>query len=252
MPEISTVIITHNEADNIERCLSSVKPVSDEIIVVDSFSTDQTPEICKNYPGVTLLQRAFTSHGDQKNFGISKTSFQYILSLDADETLSPQLLNHLVINKDQFKDPAYSFRRMNHIGSEPVRHGLWYPDEKIRLFRKDMVHWETGALHERVVMPPGIKSVKIPLHIHHYGFETLKQFREKSTIYAHWWAENKNKDGKKAGPFSAVFHATWTFIRSFFIKLAFLDGITGVAISVQNTRETYMKYRTLRLLHKHG
>ncbi|MFB6319091.1 glycosyltransferase family 2 protein [Saccharicrinis sp. FJH54] len=252
MPEISTVIITHNEAKNIERCLASVKPVSNEIIVVDSFSTDTTPDICRSHPEVSFYQREFTSHGDQKNFGISMTNNDYILSLDADESLSPELLNHMVMNRDQFTAFAYSFRRLNHIGSEPIKHGLWYPDEKVRLFRKDKARWETGVLHEKLVTDANVRVVRIPLHINHFGFNGIKDFREKSFGYARWWADNKFKAGEKTGVLSPLFHALWTFIRSFFIKLAFLDGTTGVQISVQNTRETYLKYKTLRLLHKHG
>lgn len=252
MPEISTIIITHNEADNIEACLASVKPVSDEIIVVDSFSTDSTPDICQKDPHVTFIQHPFSSHGDQKNYGIAQSSYQYILSLDADERLSPELLNHLALNKVQFKDFAYSFRRLNHLGSEPIKHGLWYPDEKIRLFRKDKARWESGVLHERIVLEPGVSCTSLPLHIHHFGYKNLKKFQERSREYAGWWAKNKHKEGKKAGMLSPLFHGAWTFIRSFFIKLAFLDGSTGVVISVQNTREVYLKYKKLRLLHKHG
>jgi glycosyltransferase involved in cell wall biosynthesis len=252
MPEISTVVITYNEEKNIERCLASVKPISDEIIVVDSFSVDSTPEICKKYPKVRFYQREFTSHGDQKNFGISKAEHAYILSLDADEILSPELLNHIALNKAHFTGPAYSFRRLNHIGSEPITHGLWYPDEKIRLFRKDKARWEINVLHERIVLEPGVRAAQLPLHINHFGYSTLREFREKSTGYAKWWAENSFKAGKKAGAHSAIFHASWTFVRSFFIKLAFLDGTSGIHISVQNTRETYLKYKTLRLLYKNG
>ncbi|MFB6342629.1 glycosyltransferase family 2 protein [Saccharicrinis sp. FJH62] len=252
MPEISTVIITNNNEKNIERCLTSVKPVSEEIIVVDSYSADATPEICKKHPEVKFYQKELTSAGDQKNYGISKTSNDYIFSIDANEELSPGLLNHLAVNREQFTKFAYAFRTLNHIGSEAIEHGLWYPNERIRLFRKDKGLWETGVLRERVLPEPGVKPVKIPLHINRYEFSTIQEFRRDSEEYARWWAEHKLEAGEKAGALSAIFRATLTFLRSFFIKLAFLDGITGVQVSVQNTRETYLKYKALRLQNKHG
>lgn len=247
MPEITCVIITYNEAENIERCLNSVLPISDEIIIVDSFSTDSTPEICKANPKVKFYQRTFTSHGDQKNYGISLAENDYILSLDADEVLSPELLNHMCLNKDKFTKMAYRFRRLNHIDNEPINYGLWYPDEKIRLFRRDIAKWEVDVLHEKIVLEPNISVVSLPLHILHYAYKSVSDFKTRSKNYAKWWAENMYKRGRTSNIFGPLLHATWTFIRSFIIKRAFLDGTTGILIAVQNTKETYLKYKLLRL-----
>ena len=137
MPPISAVIITNNEENNIKDCIESLVSVADEIVIVDSLSTDKTEQICKSFNKVKFYTKAFTSHGDQKNYAVTKASHNYILSLDADERLSKDLSNYLVHIKNNIHHYAFSFRRLNHLGSKPIKNGLWYPDEKIRLFHKN-------------------------------------------------------------------------------------------------------------------
>lgn len=246
MTKISAVIITFNEENKIARCLSSIDTLCDEIIIIDSFSTDNTVNICQKFPKVKISQRAFTSHGDQKNFGNSLAKNEYILSLDADEFLSEELLSYLL--KINIIADAYSFRRLNHLNNKPIRHGLWYPDEKIRLFKNGIATWECNVLHEELIFEKNNTICRRSEHILHFAFNNHLQLRNRTIHYAQWWAKFKHKAGHKSNYISAFLHAIWTFIRAFFIKLAFLDGMAGIYIAIDNTKGVYQKYKLLHIL----
>src|ERR1035437_7666308 len=140
MPQISVVIITFNEEKNIERCILSVQDLADDIVVVDSFSTDRTEEICKSH-GVRFIQNHFNGHIEQKNFAISKAHFPYILSLDADEQLSEELKKSIQQVKNNWDADGYYFNRLTNYCGQWIRHSSWYPASKLRLWDSRKGKW---------------------------------------------------------------------------------------------------------------
>ena len=133
--ELSVVIITFNEEKNIKRCLESVQIVADEIIVVDSFSTDKTEEICGNYT-LNFESHKFEGHKEQKNYALTKATGDAILSLDADESLSPKVIESILQVKNNFSQDGYELNRLSNYQGKLIKHGGWYPDRKLRLVKK--------------------------------------------------------------------------------------------------------------------
>lgn len=138
--KLSAVIITYNEEDNIERCLESLEKTADEILVVDSFSSDRTAEICKS-KGVEFIQHSFEGHIEQKNYALSRASNDYVLSLDADEALSDKLIQSIRAAKQNWSTNGYSVNRLTNYCGKWIRHCGWYPDKKIRLWDKRKGTW---------------------------------------------------------------------------------------------------------------
>lgn len=248
MPQISAVIITYNEERNIERCLRSVQGVVDEIIVVDSFSTDNTEDICRKYE-VRFFRHPFNGYRDQKNYALSLSSFDYILSLDADEALSDKLRLSILDIKENWHSDGYSFNRLNNYCGRWIHHTNWYPDRKIRLFDTRKAKWGGRNLHETIEMNQGCKVSVLDGDLLHWPYYSYEEHIEKINKYSTLGAQEYWVSGKKATPFSAVLHSGWVFFRSFFIKRGFLDGYSGFVISKLMAYEIFLKYiKLLKLI----
>ena len=246
--KISTVIITLNEEKKIERCLKSISTISDEIIVVDSFSTDKTREICQRY-NVRFIEQKFLGYRDQKNFAINCASYDYVLSLDADEELSDELKMKLSEIKNRgFQYDAYLFNRLNNIGGVWIKHGEWYPDAKIRLWNKTKGHWGGQNVHETVKMNKKTSVSVLKFDLWHYPYQNIIEYNSQFVNFAKIWAEEKFSNQKKATLFSAIFHAFVKFIRGYFFKFGFLDGFYGFVIAKSSAHYTFLKYVYLREL----
>src|SRR5258705_2987328 len=172
MQPLSVVIITFNEEQNIGRCIDSVKKVADEIIVLDSYSTDQTIEIAHSY-GVTIFQEKFKGYIGQKNFAMQLASNNYILSLDADEALDESLAASILEAKKSFVSRAYSMNRCTNFCGRFIRHGLWYPDKKIRLFDRRIAKWDGLNPHDKIEIQNGFVDEHLQGDILHYSFNTV-------------------------------------------------------------------------------
>ncbi len=246
--KISTVIITLNEEKKIERCLKSVSEISDEIIVVDSFSTDKTQEICERY-NVKFIEHKFVGYRDQKNFAMNSASYNYVLSLDADEELSEQLQRKIIEMKNEgLKYDAYFFNRLNNIGGTWIKHGEWYPDAKIRLWNRKKGEWGGQNVHETVKMREKAVVSKLKLDLLHYPYNNIIEYNTQFMRFARIWAEEKSKANKESSLFSAIFHAFVKFFRGYFFKLGFLDGFYGFVIAKTSAHYTFLKYAHLREL----
>ncbi len=171
MYSLSVVIITFNEESNIDRCISSVKKVADEIIVLDSFSTDETPAIARSH-GAIVHQEKFRGYIGQKNLAMQLASHDYILSLDADEALDEKLADRILEAKKNFTARAYSMNRCTCYCGHFIRHGLWYPDKKIRLFDRRIAQWSGLNPHDKVEPEKGFRVVHLPGNILHYSFNS--------------------------------------------------------------------------------
>ncbi len=247
---ISAVIITKNEEKNIERCLLSLKSVVDEIIVVDSFSTDQTEQICKRYQ-VLFIKRAFTDYASSKNFGNSYAQYPYILSLDADEALSDELRSNILEEKKDFKHIGYFFNRKTNYCGQWVNYCGWYPDPKLRLWQKTKGEWE-GKIHEKVVLQDhNIGQLKGD--ILHYSYTSIQQHQQKLNHYTDLMAKDLFDKDKKATFVKLYLSPIFKFFRQFILQGGFLDGYYGFIIckmSYQYTRQKYLKLKGLYHIQK--
>ncbi|MGD0709899.1 MAG: glycosyltransferase family 2 protein [Bacteroidales bacterium] len=249
MEQISVVIITLNEERNIERCLKSLEEVADEIIVLDSFSTDKTSEICQKFP-VKFIQKEWMNYSASKNFANSNASYDYILSIDADEALSDELKRAILELKtsDNLFD-AYCFNRLANYCGKWIRHGGWYPDTKLRLWNRHKGQWE-GEIHEAVKMERNTKTGFIKGDLLHYSYYSIEQHLNLMNKYTDIMANELFNIGKNASIFKLLFSPVFKFIRDYILKLGFLDGYTGFVICRISTRASFLKYTKLRRLNR--
>jgi len=247
MNRISAVIITLNEEKNIERCLQSLQGIADEIIVVDSFSTDATEAICQSY-GVKFIQQKWLGYGEQKNFANELAQFEYILSLDADETLSDELKASILAVKSQtMSDAYYAHRRTNYCGTW-IYHCGWYPDAKIRLWRKGLACWTTPKVHETIKLADGAELQPLSGDILHYSYYTLDEHVQVANKYTSLAAKEYFLQGRKANFIKLYFNPTFSFIRNYFLRLGIMDGYNGFVICAVSGFSTFLKYAKLKQL----
>jgi len=251
MPKISAVIITYNEESFIERCLASLDGVADEIIIVDSYSSDSTEDICKKY-NVRFIRHPFEGYRDQKNFAIRQASFNKILSLDADEALSNELKESIIALKDNWEYDGYVFNRRNNYCGHWIRFSEWYPDKQLRLFYADKGTWGDLNLHEKFIMNNGCRIKRLKGDLLHWPFVSVQDHREKMDKYAEIGAYEFYKAGKKSGIFTPYIHFTWGFFRSYIVKGGILDGKNGYRICSLYAKSSFKKYKKLRELINQG
>jgi glycosyltransferase involved in cell wall biosynthesis len=244
MVRISAVIITFNEERNIGRCLQSLKDIADEVVVVDSFSTDKTVSICESY-GVTAVQREFAGFALQKNFANSLATGDYILSLDADESLSENLKNDILNFKlNPSADIAYMKRLTNYCGKW-IRFCGWYPDRKTRLWKKGKAKWGGPAVHEKLVAEPGLVMISLNSDIYHYSYYTITEHKNRARYYAGIGSAALAAQEVEVSLPMIYIKTVAKFLRNYIILLGFLDGYYGLVICSIMAWETYLKYNAV-------
>jgi len=246
--KISVTIITLNEERNIRRCIHSVLPVADEIIVLDSFSIDDTVKVAKSL-GAKVFQQKFDNYIQQKNDAVALCTHDVILSLDADECLNAELTESILTLKQKELNVAASMNRCTFFCGKFIRHGSWYPDRKIRLFNRKYSKWAGEDVHETVkIFDPSIKVVRLKGEILHYSFYSVKDQINKMNRYTELAAKSMYKHGKRAHMVHLMLNPSWAFLKSYFFKLGFLDGLEGFSIAIGLAHATFLKYFKLRLL----
>ena len=249
MNKISATIITKNEEESIERCILSLKKIADEIIVIDSFSTDKTEEIC-NYLGVRFYHNIFEGHIQQKNFAISKAENDYILSLDADEALNDELVEEIILLKSNMKYQAYKINRLNNYMGKWIKYSDWNPDWKVRLFDKNIAEWGGMNPHDFIIVNNEIKVGKLKHRIRHWVIEDIETHSRKANQFSTIGAQSYYDKGIQSNFFKIVVNPSWSFIKSYFLKLGFLDGIEGLSIAVISSYTVFLKYLKLYQIQK--
>jgi glycosyltransferase involved in cell wall biosynthesis len=246
---ITGVIITFNEERNIERCITSLKNVCDEIIVLDSFSTDQTEAICRALH-VKFLQHAFDGHIQQKNRALQLAETEWVLSLDADEALTDELSDSILKVKQNPSGEAYAFNRLTNYCGHWVKHCGWYPDTKIRLVKKDGAQWTGVNPHDRLERIDQGKVETLTGDLLHYSYYTKEDHFKQIEYFGNIASKELFDQGKNISLAMLYVKVGNQFIKSFLIKLGMLDGKTGFLISIRSAYATYVKYRKLRMLNQ--
>jgi glycosyltransferase involved in cell wall biosynthesis len=242
--KISAVIITFNEEEHLEKCLASLVEIADEIVVVDSFSTDGTKEICKTF-NVKFIEHEFNGYIEQKNYAISTATHDYILSLDGDEALSEELKNSILRVKQNWISDGYYSNRLNNYCGQWIKHSDWYPDKKLRLFKKGSGEWKGINPHDSYTLKKNIKSEKLKGDLLHWIYRDYDEHKQKVENFSTIAAAAYYKLGIKSSVFKILFRPTWAFFKAYFLRLGFLDGKNGYRICIQTFNVTYLKYRKL-------
>jgi glycosyltransferase involved in cell wall biosynthesis len=245
MPKISVVVIAYNEERNIERCIKSVLPVADEILVVDSFSTDKTETICNAYH-VRFVQHVFEGYIEQKNWAIEQADNDHILSLDADEELSEDLKNSILKVKANWKYDGYYFNRLTYYCGKWIKHTSWYPARKLRLWDRRKGHWEGINPHDTFMMVKGSKIKFIEGDLRHYSFYTISDQIRQINKFSDILAQSYHQRGMNSNYWHIISHPLWRFFRDYILKLGFLDGFYGLVVSINASFEVFLKYIKLK------
>ncbi len=256
MPLLSAVVITFNEEQNIARCLNSLKGLADDILVVDSFSTDRTKEICAAQ-GVRFLSHKWEGYSKTKNFANSHCRHDWILSLDADEELSQQLRASIMELKKKLgaKPPKealfYKIHRLANYCGHWIRYSGWQSDLKVRLFDKELAHWEGSYVHEVLAFPSGINEIPVLQGFcYHYTARTQEEHLRKIHRYSDLAAQKLLAQGRKTNYLEIALQPVLEFAKKFFLKKGFLDGPMGYIVSRNCAKACFLRYWKLYKLRK--
>ena len=245
MPKLSVVIITLNEEKNIGRCLSSVKSIADQIIIVDSGSTDQTLAIAKEFDA-NIIYQPFLGYIEQKNFALDCAGDGYILSLDGDESLSPELAAAILTEKQKgFQSVLYKMNRRNWFVDRWIMHGTWYPDTKMRLIKKGAARWGGLNPHDKLVPVLDQEIKHLEGDILHHTFLTMEDYLNQLNRFSSIAAKAMFEKGRRASWWNLIFNPFFAFVKSYFIAGGLKDGFTGYVIAKQTANLTFLKYAKL-------
>ncbi|MBL4703003.1 MAG: glycosyltransferase family 2 protein [Flavobacteriales bacterium] len=247
--QISVVIITFNEERNISRCLASIADVADEIVVVDSFSTDDTKRICVE-AGARFIEHQFDGHIEQKNWAITQANFQHVLSLDADEALDEQLKAEIIDIKSNWTHDGYSMNRLNSFCGKWIKHGGWYPDRKLRLWDTTKGFWGGINPHDFYQMKEGATTKHLNGDILHYTYYEIKEHIQQINYFTDISAKAYYQKGKRSDLAKIFFRPKFQFFKMFILKLGILDGYYGWVIARNSAHSTFLKYVKLREIQK--
>lgn len=248
MTSISVIIITYNAQRYIETCLNSVN-WCDEIIVVDRGSEDNTVALCRLYTDKIWITPDWPGFGPQKNRALSYAQCEWVLSLDADEQLTPELKTQIqeVIHQPH-EYSAFKLSRRSRYCQRWIDHSGWQPDDVIRLFKRHCARFSEDLVHEQVQVLQGTVGTLTPPLLH-YPFDTLEQVLEKLNHYSSASAQMLYAQGQRSSLTKAIGHGLWAFVRTYVLKRGFLDGREGFMLAVSNAEGTYYRYLKLMYLH---
>jgi glycosyltransferase involved in cell wall biosynthesis len=242
---LSAVIITHNQHQKIGRTIAALRSFVAEVVVIDSGSSDGTPEVARAH-GARVFEKAWSGYSAQKNFGNDQAQHAWILSIDDDEVVSPELAKNI---KKAFETaPTFDaldlpFRTV--FCGKLIRFGGWNPESHVRIFNKQKIAWNTDAVHEGLTLRPEHNIQKLNGCVYHYTVDSLEAFYAKTERYSVLFAEKATRMGKKAGWVKKYLSPLVRFVREYVFKLGFLDGRYGFIIAKENARYTYLKYKKM-------
>ena len=249
MPTLSAILITRNEEANLEDCLASLDGLATQIVVVDTQSTDRTLVIAQRYGALISSPPDWPGFGPQKNRALDLASEDWVLSLDADERLTPELRAEIKGVLDKPQTDCYAIPRFSWYCGRFMRHSGWTPDYVDRLFKRGSARFSTDLVHERLI-PKG-PVLRLKNQMLHYSFMNLAQVQEKMERYSTASAQQAFARGKTASPLKAILHGAWSFFRTYILRAGFLDGPQGFSLALANAKGSYLRYIKLwRLIKK--
>ena len=248
MEQLSVAIITRNEERNLERCLNALQGVADEIVVVDSYSTDRTLDICRRY-GCKVTQREFMGFGSQRQYAVGLTTHSYVLCIDADEVLDEELRAHLMtLKKHGFGHRVYKITIQNYFCGEPLAHSGYEPGDCVRLFNKRYANWNLRDVSDMVSYPDSVVPQGMPGAIHHYRCSSLDEFFRKENRIASLEAKVLAARERSISILTPRLMAAWQYLKSHVVHYAWMDGSRGFTIARRRAKTTYEAYRMARHL----
>lgn len=244
-PTLAAVLIVKNEAQNLADCLATLDWV-DEIVVLDSGSTDNTQEIATRAGARFYINADWQGFGKQRQIAQAHVQSDWVLWVDADERVTPELKTSIekVLAKPT-QNVVYSMPRLSWVFGRFIRHCGWYPDRVLRLYPKALTGYNDALVHEKVQIRKGIKVRKLKGDLLHYTYRDLEHYLVKSAGYAAAWAEQRQQKGKKASLSQGALHAVGCFIKMYILKAGFLDGKQGLLLSQLSAHSTFVKYADL-------
>lgn len=247
---ISLAVITYNEAENIKRLLSQVTPIVDEIIIVDSFSTDNTKKIALENTKVKFSENIFEGYGKQKNLALALCTQDWVLFLDADEVPDDQLLTSIkkIGDENPSEYAVYHCAFNNFIGDKQIKYGGWRNVKRERFFKRLSARYSDDKVHERLITQGKIGNLSG--RINHYTYKNIHHHMAKMNQYSTMMAQEKFRKGKHSNFFKIVFSPIFEFVKTYFLRLGFLDGIYGLYIARTMAHYTFLKYMKLYEKHK--
>lgn len=247
-PSLSVILITLNEAERLATTLEAIA-WADEIVVVDAGSTDGTVEIARRFTDKVVVTDDWPGFGPQKNRALDLATGEWVLSIDADERVTPELAAEIRATLAAPHYDAYRLPRLSSYLGRPMRHSGWWPDEVLRLFRRGKARFSADVVHERLLFDGKIGRLQNVLQ--HESFSSLEQVLEKVNRYSTAGAQKLAAQGRTANLRTAVLRALWMFIRTYVLKAGFLDGRQGFMLAVSNAEGVYYRYLKLMLLTEH-
>jgi len=240
---ISAIIITMNEEDNLHTCLASLNWV-DEIIIVDSGSTDKTQEIAENYGAKFYSHTDWPGFGKQKQQAQNYATYNWILAIDADEVISEQLRDSIQQKIQQGTNKAFQLQRKTWVFGRFLRHSGWV-DNIIRVYPKHQARYNDALVHEKIITDEGLTIAKLEGDLLHYTYKNMQDYLVKSATYGKAWADNRAQRGKKSNISQGISHAVGCFLKMYILKCGFLDGKQGFLIAILSSHSTFIKYADL-------
>ncbi|GFK34700.1 glycosyltransferase family 2 protein [Vibrio cholerae] len=245
-PTLAVALIVKNEARHLDECLQTVHDWVDEIVVLDSGSHDETEQVARRYTEKFYVNSKWPGFGPQRQLAQSYVQSDYVLWLDADERVTPELkqsiLQAVAANKP---DTLYQFARLSWVFGRFIRHSGWYPDRVLRLYPTQLTRYNDALVHEKVHVEPSMKVETLAGDAIHYTYNDVHHYLVKSAGYAKAWADQRQAKGKKTTLSQGIVHAVGCFLKMYLLKRGFLDGKQGFLIALLSVHSTFVKYADL-------
>lgn len=245
-PTIAVALIVKNEAQHLKACLETVHDWVDEIVVLDSGSTDNTKEIANQFTDKFFVNESWPGFGPQRRLAQSHVESDYVLWLDADERVTPELKDSILKAVSENKpDTIYQTARLSWVFGRYIRNCGWYPDRVLRLYPTKLTQYNDSLVHEKVEVTKDMKVDNLQGDLIHFTYNDMNHYLVKSAGYAKAWAEQREKKGKKSSISQGILHALGCFLKMYVIKAGFLDGKQGFLLSLLSAHSTFVKYADL-------